>query len=433
MSNSDVSVPKVAASISQLQYDEYAKFGSVDENGNVYVVEGDSKRLVGQFPDGLPQRPYELYIRRFLDLKAQVDLFEQRLENLTLKDIDVPFKNILSSLQEPAVIGDLATLKARVEDLKVKVEQRKEEIAQKRAQAREQALVHRTAIVEEAEQIAQNCTDSKTNWKQASQRLRDLLEEWKQAQRQGPRLDRQSENSLWKRFSQSRTTFDRHRRQYFSHLDQVQAEGRQIKEDIVARAVELQDSTDWGKTSSQYRQLLAQWKMTTKLPRKVEDELWEKFNQACNVFYKAREQYREKERQEYAENLESKLKLLEQAEAILPVTDLGVAKSKLREIQEAWDQIGYVPQSDISKVNARLQAVETAVKNAEEEQWKRSNPETKIRANGLVAALENSIPKIESQLADAQSKGDEKKVAKLQAELDSKKQWLEQALKAVAE
>lgn len=43
----------------------------MDDNGTVFVKEGDTEREVGQFPDASKEEALALYARRFLDLKAK--------------------------------------------------------------------------------------------------------------------------------------------------------------------------------------------------------------------------------------------------------------------------------------------------------------------------------------------------------------------------
>ena len=49
----------------------------------------------------------------------------------------------------------------------------------------------------------------------------------------------------------------------------------------------------------------------------------------------------------------------------------------------------------------RMRAVEEAVKNRDDERWKRSNPEGKARAEGALGQLEQSIAGLEKDLAAA--------------------------------
>ena len=65
-------------------------FGRVDDNGTVFVKDGDAEREVGQFPDVSKEEALALYARRFLDLKAKLDLLATRLAspNIKAREID---------------------------------------------------------------------------------------------------------------------------------------------------------------------------------------------------------------------------------------------------------------------------------------------------------------------------------------------------------
>lgn len=400
-------------------------FGRIGEDGTVYVIDGDTERVIGGFPEGIPADPYALYERRFADLEATVKLFEDRLATLGPKDIDQTLKSIRESIVEPNAIGDLKALRERVEAVAQRAQERKEQAREERQAAKEKALAERTAVVERAEQIVMQ-DPHKTHWKQSGQNLRDLLEEWKTLQRKGPRLEKAVEDELWKRFSTARTQFDRHRRQFFSALDQAQSEAKRVKEDLIAEAEALQTSTDWGATSAAFRDLMNRWKQAPRASRKEDDALWARFRAAQQVFFDARRAKDEATDSEYRENLVAKEELLVEAEKILPVTDLEAAKKALRSVQDRWDAIGRVPSADLHRIDGRLRAVESAVREAEEHEWRRTNPETRARAEGMLGQLEEQVTKLEADLAAAESAGDAAKVASISETLATKKTWLEQ-------
>ena len=131
-----------------------AKWGRVDGEGRVYVQDGSTEREVGQFPDVPIAEAMAFYVRRFLDLKATVDLFAMRLPQLSIREIDSTVKSIGESLVAPAAVGDLNGLRARFKALRAVAAERRAAINAERAAAKEQALKDRTAIVERAETIA---------------------------------------------------------------------------------------------------------------------------------------------------------------------------------------------------------------------------------------------------------------------------------------
>ncbi|WP_281860892.1 DUF349 domain-containing protein [Salana multivorans] len=396
-----------------------AEFGSVAEDGTVSVRDGEEVRVVGQVTVG--EEPLALYIRRYLDLKAQVALLEARLPSISPKEAQASIASLTDQLTEPAAVGDLPALRERVAALTTQVEARAAEVAAEREAAKAQAVAEREAIVAEVEAIA--ATDpERTQWRDATTRLAELLDTWKKAQREGVRIDRPVEEALWKRFSHARTAFDKARRAHFGALDKRNQAARSAKEELVAQAEALAGSTDWGPTSSRFRELMDAWRAAPRGARKDDDALWARFKGAQDRFFTARKEENAAIDAEYEGNLAVKLELLTRAEALLPISDLAATKRQLRAIQDAWDEAGRVPRADIQRVEGRLRAVEQAVRDAEQAEMKRSDPELRARADGMTAQLLDQIAELESRIAAASSPGQAKA---LEQELATKRQWLD--------
>jgi len=411
-----------------------ATFGSVDDEGNVSVREAAGERVVGQFPGATQQEALALYVRRFLDLQAKVTLFEARLTatDLSVKEIDQTLARLTTELAEPAAVGDLDGLRARLDGLRAVAAERRVAAEAERVAARAVAVESRTAIVEAAEKIAET-EPSRIQWRPAGEQLRLLLDQWKDAQRNGPRLDRPTEESLWKRFSHARTTFDRERRHFFAELEQRNSSAKAAKEKLVADAERLQHSTDWGATAGAFRDLMAQWKLAGRASRSDDDALWARFRAAQDAFFASRDAQNAATDEEYRANLEVKEALLVEAEALVPITDLNAAKQAIRGIQDRWESAGKVPRADVQRVEARLRAVETTIRETEQAQWTRSNPETRARAEGAAAQLEQAIAGLEADLEKAKAAGDKRKIADAQAALDARRSWLEQVQRAASD
>ncbi|MCA5894047.1 DUF349 domain-containing protein [Isoptericola sp. NEAU-Y5] len=409
-------------------------FGRVDDDGTVFVREAAGEREVGQFPGVPASEAMSLYVRRYLDLSAKVALFETRLSSadLSVREIDQTLTKLTEETTEPAAVGDLDGLRARVESLRSAAAERRAALEQERAAAKAAAVEARTAIVDTAEKIA--ATDpAKMQWRPAGEELRTLLDQWKEAQRSGPRIDRPTEEALWKRFSHARTAFDRERRHFFADLEQRNAAAKTTKEKLVVEAEALQHSTDWGATAAAYRDLMARWKAAGRANRKDDDALWARFRGAQDTFFAARDSENAAIDAEYAQNLEVKEALLVEAEALLPVTDLQRAKNALRDIQERWEEAGKVPRGDLQRVEGRLRAVESAVRDADQARWDRTNPETRARAEGAAAQLESAIESLEADLAKARAAGDSRRVTELESDIAARRSWLEQVVRAAQE
>jgi len=332
-------------------------------------------------------------------------------------------KRAYESLENPSMVGDLASLRARVEALDALVQEKRAAAAEARAAAKAAALAAREAIVAEAEGLAES-----TQWKASGERFKELLDAWKAA----PRADRAGEQALWKRFSHARSQFDKHRRQHFARLDGERSEAKQVKEALVAEAEALKDSTDWGSTASAYRDLMARWKAAGRAGKADEEALWQRFRAAQDEFFAARNAELGKRDAGFAENLAAKEALLVEAEAI-DTSDLKSAKAALRSIQERWEAIGHVPRGDKERVEGRLRRVEDAIRRGEQDQWKRTNPEAKARATSTVEQFSASLAKLEKEHEKLVAAGDTRKAADVEGRIATTRALLEAAERAAAE
>jgi hypothetical protein len=413
------------------------QWGRVDQDGTVWVRtgddEGDDERPVGQYPGATADEALAYFSRKFDDLVAQVNLFEQRLRNtdMSAQDARAGLTKLREVIHDASAVGDLATLALRVDRLAPLVDERQAKAAAARTAAREQAIAERTALVDEAERIS-GTDPERMQWKPSGDRMRELFESWKGLQR-GPRLDRRTEDELWKRFSHARTGFDRTRRHHFAQLEESRAQTKAVKEKLVRQAEELSASTDWVSTAGAYRRLMDEWKTAGRAARKDDDALWHRFRQAQDRFFAARNAVQVESDSEYRDNLAVKESLLVEAEALLPVTDLASAKVSLRGVQERWEGAGKVPRADMSRIEGRLRQVEETIRDGEQERWRRSNPEAHARAQDAVSQLERVIAGLESDLDVARSRGDERRIRDAEQSLQARAAWLDQARNALDE
>ena len=74
---------------------------------------------------------------------------------------------------------------------------------------------------------------------------------------------------------------------------------------------------------------MREWKAAGPAPRDVDEALWKRFRGAQDTFFGARDAANAEQDQEFAANAEVKEALLVEAEALLPVTDLDAAKTRV--------------------------------------------------------------------------------------------------------
>jgi hypothetical protein len=400
-------------------------FGRVDTDGTVFVTTADGERSVGQIPDVPAEEALAFFTRRFTALETEVGLLEERIKRGALNPEEArrSINAVRSSITDANAVGDLAGLAARLDAQAPVLAEANEARKAERAKAHEETKVAKEAMVGEAEKIAAG-----NDWRGGVNRFRTLLDEWKAL----PRIDRATDDDLWHRFSTARTTYTRRRKTQFAEQS-VQRDGaKQAKEGIIAEAREIAASTEWGAAAGSFRDLMTRWKAAGPAARDVDDKLWAEFRGIQDDFFARRTEAATATDAEFGANLEAKLAILGAAEKdILPVKDLQVARDKYRKFLAKYNEHGRVPRDNIRPLEGRVRAIEQAITEAEENEWRRTDPETQKRAGGTVTLLSDQIAKLTAQLDRATTAKDAKKISELTASIATYESWLEQARKTL--
>ncbi|MCX4727739.1 DUF349 domain-containing protein [Streptomyces sp. NPDC090052] len=401
-------------------------WGRVDETGTVYVRTADGEKVVGSWQAGSPEEALAYFERKYEGLVVEIGLLERRVKttDLSAKDAQTAIDHLRGQVDEHHAVGDLNALRVRLDGLVSTVEARREERKVQKARQTDEAKHAKEALVVEAEELAQS-----DQWRSAGERLRALVDTWKGL----PRLDRKSDDELWHRFSHARSAFSKRRKAHFASLDAQREDARKAKEKLVAEAESLSGSTDWGATAARYRDLMTEWKAAGRAQRESEDDLWNRFRGAQDVFFAARSEVFAERDAEQSENLKLKEELAVEAEKLLPVRDLKSARSAFRALNERWEAIGHVPRDARPKVEGRMHTVERALQEAEETEWRRTNPEARARAAGLTGQLQDAVDKLRKQIDTARAAGNNARADKLARELEGRQALLDQAMKGLEE
>lgn len=394
------------------------EFGRVDSENNVYVIEPNGERKVGQVPNVSADEALAYFVKKFEGLEGSVRLLEQRVaKKADAESISKTAAKLTVDLVDAAAVGNLQSLRERVLSLAPKIqdllnlkkEENKEGIAQ--------ALAAREEIVVKIEALA-NGDLTKVMWKQVSTTLTELFEAWQAAQKNGPRVPKAEADALWKRFQNSRNKLESAKRAYFAEAGNKAKAAKASKETIVKKAEEL--VAKGSDAVVEYRKLLDEWKSAGRT--KNDDALWLRFKAAGDSIYAAKGEQVAAITASQSEALTAKLALLEEAKAIDPSKDLSKAKQLLLNIQDRWEKAGRVSRNDMAKTEDKLKAIETAVRNAERDHWKATDPAAKARKDDVTIKLEEAIAKLEAELAKAT---DKKKIVELTESLAARKAWLE--------
>ncbi len=404
-------------------------FGRVAEDGTVFLRLPDgSERPVGQFAAGGAEEALHYYATKYNDLSHSLELTATRLADnkCSPREALVVAGKARHALEEPAFIGDISLLMARIGQLEVLANIRGQILDEERKAAAAAGQQAREKIVSEAEELA-----TSTAWKQTGERYRALVDEWKKLPK--PTAEqRPATDALWERFRTARRSFDKARKVHRDEQDRKRAAAVAAKTALAEQAEALADSTDWQSTAAAFRDLMEKWKKAGFAGKRDDEALWQRFRGAQETFFSARKQNFNARDNEQKQNLAAKKALVVKAEALLPIKDAKPARRALRDIQGEFAGIGHVPRADKPKLDARLRAVDDAIRSAETTAWRRSNPEIRDRAQGLVDAYRASVDKLEAELAAAQQSGDEARIDAAKQSLNQQRLMLESAEKSLS-
>ena len=397
-------------------------WGRVDETGTVYVREADGERAVGQYPDATPEEALAYFERKYVELNGQVTLLEQRAKGgAPAADIAKSVSNLTIAVANANAVGNLAALAERLGALGGAVSELTEQQSIETKAASAAAVAERAEIVTEAERLAAE-DPAKTQWKQTSAALDALFAKWQAHQHDAPRIPKGEANDLWKRFRAARTTIEQNRKAFFAELDSAHKDVRTKKQHLIEQAEALAPQGADG--VSAYRNLLDEWKKAGRSGKKQDDAMWAKFKAAGDVLYSVKSEVEAQDNEEFSANLVLKLELLTEAEILLTTSDRNAARDTLTVIQRKWDEIGKVPRDQVKPIEDRLRKVEAVVRKLDDDHWKRNNPETKARTEGLAGQLNDAITKLEAELVAAQKGQNARAIKDATDALEARKAWL---------
>jgi len=410
-----------------------AQFGRVAEDGIVYVITPEGEKAVGSYPGKSAEEALAYFVRKFEAIASEVALLAARVRSgaMVPSDANSAANRLRQQVKELNGVGDLAALAASVElivplieDHRGAYEAKKSEENALKAARREQVLAEKEKIVVEAESLALS-----ESWKTTGDRLKVLLDEWKTA----PRLDKKNDGDLWKRFSASRNKFDKRRRTHFAALDALQGKVADAKNELVEEAEKLATSTDWVTTARRFKALMDLWKASGRGKKGDDAKLWNRFKGAQDQFFAAKNADLAKRDELMTSNLAKREALIVEVEALVPITNLDEAKKNFREFSRQWERIGMTQRDKRAAFDARFAAIESQLKSAEEDRWRKTDPAAKARALDVVRKLSEAVANYDSQAAKAEAAGNTKKATEARESAVARRVWLDEAEKGLAE
>ena len=216
----------------------------------------------------------------------------------------------------------------------------------------EENLERKSALCEKVEAIAAEENKGSGDWEKHTKQIIDIQTEWKTIGFAPQKMN----VKIFERFRAACDDFFGRKAEYFKGLKDTFKENAEKKRALIEKAKELQDSTDWKKTSDKMIALQKEWKTIGMVPKKLGDQLWEEFLGACNKFFEARNAAGAGQRSEEHANLGKKRDVIEKLKAVAEETGEDL-QEKVQKLVEEYQAIGHVPFKEKDKLYEEYHAV----------------------------------------------------------------------------
>ena len=304
-------------------------------------------------------RNYQLYVEQFYDLlklnsEAREYDFKKNLEAKTAlceaaekldeePDVISAFHQLQDLHQQYREIGPVAKelreqiwsrFKAASTVINKKHQQYFEEIRAKE----EKNLEQKTALCEKLEAIDLDAIKTAAQWETTTKEVIAMQQEWREIGFAPQKMN----VKIFERFRTINDVFFSKKAEFFKELKSQYSSNLEKKQELVKKAQELADSTDWKKTGDKIIALQKEWKTVGVVPRKQGELLWKDFLDACNKFFEARNKANAGTRNTEHSNLTKKREVVAKLKDLLenPVENVQQALQKLT---EEYNSIGHVP------------------------------------------------------------------------------------------
>ena len=171
--------------------------------------------------------------------------------------------------------------------------------------------------------------------------LQKLHEEWREI---GP-VAKEEREVIWNRFKEASSKINKKHQAYFESLKEKEEENLRLKtaicEKVEAIDIEsLQSRKHWQDKLDEILALQEEWKKIGFATKKANVKIYRRFREACDKFFKAKNNFYKAIKEEMAENLNRRKALLEKAEVLKTSDDWKAATEKIKELQKEWRSIG---------------------------------------------------------------------------------------------
>lgn len=290
------------------------------------------------------------------NLEAKTELCERAEELIAEPDVRKAFRDLQALHSRWKELGPVAREKSdeiweRFSAASGRINQAHRELMQEQKQLYAKNLAVRKEIVSQMEELMGGQRVKRSDWVDTTAKVIALQKAFKEA---FP-VARSQSNVGDIFFSMCSEFFDA-RRAYEKEQDAIGKANIEKKQDLCVQAESLKESEKWNDTREELIALQHRWKEVGYTPRKMDQQLWDRFKAAQDYFFARRNKAYAAQREEEQANQKQREALIAEVEAYEPSEDGKAIVERLKAFQTKWGEIGHVPYGSKEGLYRRFRA-----------------------------------------------------------------------------
>jgi hypothetical protein len=185
--------------------------------------------------------------------------------------------------------------------------------------------------------------------------LQKYHEQWREI---GP-VPKEKRSEIWERFKEATSKINKKHQQYYQDLKDTQKKNLDSKVLLSEKAEEialeaLENHRDWVRRTNDILELQKVWKTIGFAPKKDNNRIYGRFRAACDKFFERKRGFYAQNLEEQGSNLQMKVDLCLQAEAMQESSDWKKTTDEYIRLQRRWKEIGPAPRKHSEQVWKRF-------------------------------------------------------------------------------
>lgn len=180
--------------------------------------------------------------------------------------------------------------------------------------------------------------------------LQDFHNQWREI---GP-VPPESKNEIWERFKEATSQINKRHHEYFEKQKDDQRKNLDAKialcEEVESiNLLEIKNFKDFDEKAEKVVALQKMWRTIGFAPKKQNNKVYQRFREACDNFFEKKRGFYADNKELQQNNLQQKIELCVQAEALQESTDWKSSSDALIRLQKEWKEVGPVPRKQSEK------------------------------------------------------------------------------------